>query len=200
MSTDRGMPVKRDANIQDVENDEFPILCETCLGNNPYVRMIRVPYGKGCTSCGRPFTNFRWKAGTDARYKSTQVCQMCAKTKNVCQCCVLDLTFGLPTQVRDTFLARQQVLTMPIEKANRAVYMQEMEKKVLPPYRALFVGLCRRPSLCKDWSERYLAQTGSKEALLPAKPSSALLFLCTRLLYTRKELSLQVCFAWLFSL
>ncbi|CBK22811.2 uncharacterized protein [Blastocystis hominis] len=138
MSTDRGMPVKRDANIQDVENDEFPILCETCLGNNPYVRMIRVPYGKGCKSCGRPFTNFRWKAGTDARYKSTQVCQMCAKTKNVCQCCVLDLTFGLPTQVRDTFLARQQVLTMPIEKANRAVYMQEMEKKVLPPYRTLF--------------------------------------------------------------
>ena len=130
MSTHRGMPVKRDANIQDVENDEFPILCETCLGNNPYVRMIRVPYGKGCKSCGRPFTNFRWKAGTDARYKSTQVCQMCAKTKNVCQCCVLDLTYGLPTQVRDTFLARQQVLTMPIEKANRAVYMQEMEKKV----------------------------------------------------------------------
>ena len=200
MSTDRGMPVKRDANIQDVENDEFPILCETCLGNNPYVRMIRVPYGKGCKSCGRPFTNFRWKAGTDARYKSTQVCQMCAKTKNVCQCCVLDLTFGLPTQVRDTFLARQQVLTMPIEKANRAVYMQEMEKKVFTYHSILEVGLCRRPSICKDWSERYIAKTGSKEALLPAKPSSTLLFLCTRLLYPRKELSLQVWFAWLPSL
>ena len=130
MSTDRGMPVKKDANIQDVENDEFPILCESCLGDNPYIRMIRVPYGKGCKTCGRPFTNFRWKAGTDARYKSTQVCQMCAKTKNVCQCCVLDLTYGLPVQVRDTFLARQEVLTMPVEKANRAVYMQEMEKKV----------------------------------------------------------------------
>lgn len=157
MSTDRGMPVKRDANIQDVENEEFPILCETCLGNNPYVRMIRVPYGKGCKSCGRPFTNFRWKAGTDARYKSTQVCQMCAKTKNVCQCCVLDLTYGLPTQVRDTFLARQQVLTMPIEKANRAVYMQEMEKKVFSFYSIWALGLCRRSSLCKDRGQLHIA-------------------------------------------
>ena len=55
---------------------------------------------------------------------------MC-KTKNVCQCCVLDLTYGLPVQVRDTFLAQQQVLTVPKEDVNRAVYMQEMEKKVI---------------------------------------------------------------------
>ena len=50
---------------------------------------------------------------------------------NVCQCCVLDLTYGLPVQVRDTFLAQQQVLTVPKEDVNRAVYMQEMEKKVI---------------------------------------------------------------------
>ena len=128
MSTDRGAPVKHDVTLQKSDDGEFPILCETCLGDNPYVRMIRIPYGRGCKSCGRPFTNFRWKAGSEGRYKSTQVCQMCAKTKNVCQCCVLDLTYGLPVQVRDTFLAQQQVLTVPKEDVNRAVYMQEMEK------------------------------------------------------------------------
>ena len=131
MSTDRGAPVKHDVTLQKSDDGEFPILCETCLGDNPYVRMIRIPYGRGCKSCGRPFTNFRWKAGSEGRYKSTQVCQMCAKTKNVCQCCVLDLTYGLPVQVRDTFLAQQQVLTVPKEDVNRAVYMQEMEKKVI---------------------------------------------------------------------
>ena len=130
MSTDRGTAIKHDRTVQKSDDGEFPILCETCLGDNPYVRMIRIPYGKGCKSCGRPFTNFRWKAGSEGRYKSTQVCQLCAKTKNVCQCCVLDLTYGLPVQVRDTFLAQQQVLTVPREEANRGVYMQEMEKKV----------------------------------------------------------------------
>ncbi|KAK8796549.1 hypothetical protein WA588_000679 [Blastocystis sp. NMH] len=129
MSTDRGTAIKHDRTVQKSDDGEFPILCETCLGDNPYVRMIRIPYGKGCKSCGRPFTNFRWKAGSEGRYKSTQVCQLCAKTKNVCQCCVLDLTYGLPVQVRDTFLAQQQVLTVPREEANRGVYMQEMEKK-----------------------------------------------------------------------
>ena len=36
------------------------------------------------------------------RYKKTEVCQTCAKTKNVCQTCLLDLEYGLPVQV-DTF-------------------------------------------------------------------------------------------------
>ena len=76
MSTDRGAPVKHDVTLQKSDDGEFPILCETCLGDNPYVRMIRIPYGRGCKSCGRPFTNFRWKAGSEGRYKSTQVCQM----------------------------------------------------------------------------------------------------------------------------
>ena len=130
MSAGGSMPIKHDVNMQKSDDGEFPILCETCLGDNPYVRMIRVPLGRGCKTCGRPYTTFRWKAGSEGRYKNTQICQMCAKTKNVCQCCVLDLTYGLPVQVRDTFLAQQQVLTVPKEEVNRAIYMQEMEKKV----------------------------------------------------------------------
>ncbi len=123
------------------ERSDFPIVCETCLGPNPYVRMQRVrissllrsqgfmhaascaccrhllrvaaqplqpdpcqkavlcrllrklwrsfllqiEYGGECHISGRPYTKFRWRPGSDARYKSTIICQEVAKAKNVCQ-------------------------------------------------------------------------------------------------------------------
>eukprot|EP00659_Diplonema_papillatum_P006112 gene6112-9386_t len=82
---------------------DFPILCETCLGPNPFLRMIRCEYSKECNVCKRPMTNFRWKPGKDSRYKNTVVCQTCAKLKNTCQCCLFDLAYGLPTAVRDHY-------------------------------------------------------------------------------------------------
>ena len=33
------------------------------------------------------------------RFKKTEVCQTCAKLKNVCQTCMLDLEYGLPVEV-----------------------------------------------------------------------------------------------------
>eukprot|EP00611_Tribonema_gayanum_P024707 TRINITY_DN5502_c0_g1_i1.p1 TRINITY_DN5502_c0_g1~~TRINITY_DN5502_c0_g1_i1.p1 ORF type:complete len:199 (-),score=42.64 TRINITY_DN5502_c0_g1_i1:338-934(-) len=102
---ERGMQLKSDLNKSGWEEADFPVACETCLGDNPYVRMTKEPAGKACKICERPFCNFRWKPGTNARYKSTQVCQTCAKMKNVCQVCILDLQYGLPVQVRDRVLA-----------------------------------------------------------------------------------------------
>jgi pre-mRNA-splicing factor RBM22/SLT11 len=58
-------------------------------------------FEKECKTCARPFTVFRWKPGADARYKKTEICQTCAKVKNVCQTCLLDLEYHLPVQVRD---------------------------------------------------------------------------------------------------
>jgi pre-mRNA-splicing factor RBM22/SLT11 len=48
----------------------------------------------------RPFTVFRWNPGAKMRFKKTEVCQTCAKVKNACQTCILDLEYGLPIQVR----------------------------------------------------------------------------------------------------
>jgi hypothetical protein len=39
--------------LQNWEDAEFPILCETCLGPNPYVRMTKEKYGK-VSVCVRP--------------------------------------------------------------------------------------------------------------------------------------------------
>lgn len=143
------------------ESAEFPILCETCLGPNPYVRMTKEHYGKvqqllivfadhihgsfglyvspcevccmcwgaksnfcpqcGCAQeckiCERPFTVFRWCPGAGMRFKKTEVCQTCAKLKNVCQTCLLDLQYGLPTQVRDAALGMTE--EMPTGIINR---------------------------------------------------------------------------------
>ena len=44
--------------------------------------------------CVRPFTIFKWCPGAKMRYKKTEICQTCAKLKNVCQTCLLDLEYG----------------------------------------------------------------------------------------------------------
>ncbi|KAF9526970.1 pre-mRNA-splicing factor SLT11 [Crepidotus variabilis] len=119
---------KADINKAGWEQSEFPILCETCLGGNPFVRMSKQEYGRSCGTCARPFTVFRWNPGQGARFKTTVICQTCAKVKNVCQTCLLDLEYGLPTQVRDTALGVQS--DAPNSDINREYYAQNMESKL----------------------------------------------------------------------
>lgn len=107
------------ANITRVgtESSDFPLVCENCLGDNPYVRMTKANNGAACKICERAFTCFRWKAGTKGRFKSTITCQLCARMKNVCQCCLLDLEFGLPVQLRDRYLAENEFASVPTSRA-----------------------------------------------------------------------------------
>lgn len=109
-------------------NEEFPILCETCLGENPYVRMTKQPFAKACKICERPFTVYRWKPGPRARYKKTELCHTCAKLKNVCQTCVLDLQYGLPVQVRDAALDDQERTDIPTSDVGREFLAENHEK------------------------------------------------------------------------
>ena len=102
--SERGMAIRTGITKQGWENADFPILCETCLGDNPYVRMMKQQFGTVCKICTRPFTLFRWKAGSEGRFKNTIVCQTCSKVKNVCQTCLFDLDFGLPVELRDKLL------------------------------------------------------------------------------------------------
>eukprot|EP00906_Rhabdomonas_costata_P012136 RCo017344 len=110
------------------EKTDFPILCETCLGPNPYVRMTRAEMDKECHICARPYTVFRWRPGRDARYKSTIICQTCSRLKNVCQTCLFDLDFGLPVQVRDIYTPAADQLVIPQSEVNREWFVQQQEK------------------------------------------------------------------------
>ena len=85
---------------------DFPFVCETCLGPNPYVRMVKMPPGdKMCKISGRGFQSFRWRAGPGGRWKETMVEYTVAKDKNICQACLVDMTYGVPVGVRDALLA-----------------------------------------------------------------------------------------------
>ena len=107
---------------------DFPILCETCLGENPYVRMMKEKYGSECKVCERPFTTFRWCPGKGMRYKKTEICQTCSRLKNVCQTCLLDLEYGLPVQVRDSALQIDD--KVPQSAVNKEYFSQIAEKEV----------------------------------------------------------------------
>ena len=81
---------------------DFPIVCEVCLGDNPYVRMVKLPPGdKLCKVAGSPFQAFRWKAGAKGRWKETIISREVAIEKNMCQACLTDMTYGVPVGVRE---------------------------------------------------------------------------------------------------
>nr|CAG4643996.1 EOG090X0770 [Lepidurus arcticus] len=116
-------------NRQSWEDAEFPILCQTCLGDNPYIRMMKEKYGTECKICVRPFTTFRWCPGVKMRFKKTEVCQTCAKLKNVCQTCLLDLEYGLPIQVRDQAIRTQDAL-LPKTDVNKEYFISNAERQM----------------------------------------------------------------------
>ena len=142
--------IKQDLNRSGWESTDFPSVCENCLPDNPYVQMLKEDHGAECKivrqafslpdllntthniltsdQCTRPFTIFRWKADRTARTKRTSICLTCARLKNCCQSCMLDLSFGLPIVVRDAAL--KMVAPGPQSDVNREYYAQEHEKEI----------------------------------------------------------------------
>ncbi|EZG08151.1 pre-mRNA-splicing factor slt11 [Trichophyton rubrum CBS 735.88] len=120
--------IKQDINRSGWETTDFPSVCEQCLPENPYVQMLKEDYAAECKICTRPMTVFRWKADRTSRTKATNICLTCARLKNCCQCCMLDLSFGLPIVVRDAAL--KMVAPGPQSSINREYYAQEHEKEL----------------------------------------------------------------------
>ena len=138
---ERGLQSKADDNSrQKWESSDFPMLCETCLGENPYIRMQKSTHGGTCKMCDRPYSSYKWRPGRGEGYKRTQICQTCAKVKNLCQSCLLDLQFGtttyqlcisiiftgLPSQLRDAVLSEVDgTLTVPESDANQEYFANQ---------------------------------------------------------------------------
>ncbi|KAF6384953.1 hypothetical protein mRhiFer1_008814 [Rhinolophus ferrumequinum] len=106
-------------NRQNWEDADFPILCQTCLEENPNIRV------------------FRWCPSM--HFKKTEVCQTCSKLKNVCQTCLLNLEYGLPIQVCDAGLSFKD--DMPKSDVNKDYYTQNMEREISNSDRIQPVGM-----------------------------------------------------------
>lgn len=120
--------IKQDMNRSGWESTDMPSVCERCLPDNPYVQMLKEDFGAECKLCTRPFTIFRWKADRTSRQKRTGICLTCARLKNCCQCCMLDLSFGLPITIRDAAL--KMVAPGPQSEVNREYFAQNNEREI----------------------------------------------------------------------
>ena len=50
-----------------------------------------------------------YRPGRGEGSKKTEICQVCSKIKNLCQTCILDLQYGLPSQIRDAVLSTSEL-------------------------------------------------------------------------------------------
>ena len=82
------------------------MLCENCLPGDKYIKMVRERKGRACKLCDRPYDVYRWRADGGQRIRKTEVCTSCARVKNICQCCCLDLEYDIPYYIRDAALAQ----------------------------------------------------------------------------------------------
>lgn len=103
-----------------MSTDIFSI-CAKCLGDESRIKMIKQVNGDECRQCTLPYTIYRW--GNRKQGNKTIICITCARARHCCQSCLLDITYGIPTDLRDTALemAGLEPLTKSANPTNREV-------------------------------------------------------------------------------
>ena len=127
---ERGLGVKSDGKKTNWEESEFPVVCSQCLGPSKYIKMMKTNFDRACRVCDRPFTVFRWRPAIRERFRKTEICQVCAKTKTVCQCCINDINTGVPLHERDSMIPLENKFGAPKDIVNRDYWAHVQAEKV----------------------------------------------------------------------
>jgi pre-mRNA-splicing factor RBM22/SLT11 len=91
-----------ETTLLDLLDPKFPLIYHGLLPSERHFQMTRSRLSRECAVCERPFTVFFWRLnGIPFR---TMICQICAKSANVCQVSLLDLDLGLPVLLRNRLL------------------------------------------------------------------------------------------------
>ena len=109
--------------------DDFPIICERCLGSNPYTRMMKQDSARECQISGAPFAAFRWQ-GDLRRWRETMICAAVAREKNCCQSCLNDLEYEVPYHVRDRVMDAIQADDAPTSAVNTEYYWANKRQRM----------------------------------------------------------------------
>lgn len=85
---------------------KFPLVYKGILPKDTHFQMTKSRLSRECCICERPFSVFFWRIN-GIPYR-TFICQICAKSSNVCQVSLLDLDTGIPVFIRNKLLHVQQ--------------------------------------------------------------------------------------------
>ena len=94
------------ASLLDLLDPKFPLVYKGILPKDTHFQMTKSRLSRECCICERPFSVFFWRIN-GIPFK-TYICQICAKSANVCQVSLLDLDIGIPVIVRNKLLHIQQ--------------------------------------------------------------------------------------------
>lgn len=76
-------------------------VCEKCLGDSEH--LTKYPSGAQCKICTGAFDMYAVKQRSSLT--KTLICKKCAQQRNICQCCMLDLVWRVPVELRDRLLS-----------------------------------------------------------------------------------------------